>query len=44
MQYDLNKDIEHLQTWIKVVNVGLVPALLCVLAVAMWSWRRQRRA
>lgn len=44
VQYSLNKDIEHLQTWIKVVNIGLVPALLCVLAVVTWSWRRQRRA
>jgi ABC-type uncharacterized transport system involved in gliding motility auxiliary subunit len=44
VQYALGKDIDHLQTWIKVVNIALVPALLCVLAVALWGWRRQRRA
>jgi ABC-type uncharacterized transport system involved in gliding motility auxiliary subunit len=44
VQFSLNKDIEHLETWVKVVNIGLVPALLCLLAIATWSWRRQRRA
>jgi len=44
VQYELRKDIEGLQTWIKVVNIGLVPALLGVVAVGLASWRRGRRA
>ena len=44
VQYDLRKDIESLQTRIKVVNIGLVPALLAVVAVGLAGWRRRRRA
>jgi ABC-type uncharacterized transport system involved in gliding motility auxiliary subunit len=44
VRFELNQDIERVQTWIKVVDIGLVPALLCVLALGLWSWRRQRRA
>src|SRR5262249_18761044 len=44
VQYDLRRDIDHLETTIKVVNIGLVPAVLCVAALALLGWRRQRRA
>jgi ABC-type uncharacterized transport system involved in gliding motility auxiliary subunit len=44
VQYDLRKDIERLETWIKVVNIGLVPLLLGIVALALLGWRRQRRA
>jgi ABC-type uncharacterized transport system involved in gliding motility auxiliary subunit len=44
VQYDLRKDIEGLQTRVKVINIGLVPALLAVVAVGLAGWRRQRRA
>jgi len=44
VQHDLRRDIDHVETLIKVVNIGLVPALLCVAALALLGWRRQRRA
>jgi ABC-type uncharacterized transport system involved in gliding motility auxiliary subunit len=44
VQLNLNRDIDHVKTLIKVVNIGLVPALLCIAALVLLGWRRQRRA
>lgn len=44
VQYELRKDIEGVESWIKVVNIGVVPALLGLVAVGLASWRRGRRA
>ena len=40
----LNEDIERLGTTLKIINIVLVPLLFAVLALAVWLWRRRRRA
>ena len=42
VQRGLDKDIERLGTWLKVINIGLVPLLL-TLATLFALWRRRRR-
>ncbi len=43
VQHDLRKGIDDLETRIKFINIGLVPLLLGVVAVALGSWRSRRR-
>src|SRR5690606_12514426 len=38
----LDVDIERLGTWLKIINIGLVPALLAIGAVFLAVLRRQR--
>jgi ABC-type uncharacterized transport system involved in gliding motility auxiliary subunit len=40
----LNENIERLGTTLKIINIVLVPLLFAVLALAVWLWRRRRRA
>lgn len=42
VQRDLDRNIERLGTWLKVINIGLVPLLLTVIALAA-LFRRKRR-
>ena len=42
MQRGLDEDIENLGTWLKIINIGLVPLLL-TLAVLFVLWRRRQR-
>ena len=42
VQHALNKDIEALDTALKVLNIWAVPALLSVLVLVMALWRRVR--
>ena len=42
VQLDLNRSIDQLGTTLKVINIGLVPVLLTVLALAMVTLRRRR--
>ncbi len=44
MQYDLNRDISSLETWLRVLNIVLVPTLLAILAITLGLVRRRRRA
>ena len=37
-------DIEALGRTLKVINIALVPALLTLGVLALWLWRRRRRA
>jgi ABC-type uncharacterized transport system involved in gliding motility auxiliary subunit len=44
VQFELRRDITSLETWVKVINIALVPALLVVVAVVIGIMRRNRRA
>jgi gliding motility-associatede transport system auxiliary component len=43
VRHELNKDIENLGTKIKLVNIGLIPALVAVLAVGLSTYKANRR-
>jgi len=43
VQHDLRKGIDDLETRVKFINIGLVPLLLGVVAVALGTWRIRRR-
>jgi len=44
VQHNLRKDIEALDTWLKIINIWAVPAIICVIAVAVaWTKRRRHR-
>jgi ABC-type uncharacterized transport system involved in gliding motility auxiliary subunit len=43
VQRDLNKDISRLETWVKFINIGLIPILVGLFAVGMALMRRSRR-
>ena len=44
VQLELNREISSLQTWLRVVNIALVPAALAVLAIILALVQRARRA
>jgi ABC-type uncharacterized transport system involved in gliding motility auxiliary subunit len=44
VQLELRRDIEGLETWLRVVNIALVPALLTLLAIGLAVVRLRRRA
>jgi gliding motility-associatede transport system auxiliary component len=44
VQYDLNRDISSLETWLRILNIVAVPALLTVLAIVIALINRARRA
>lgn len=43
VRFQLNADIETLGTWLKVINIALVPALLTLGILLWWLIRRLRR-
>lgn len=43
VKHQLRKDIERLGTNLKWLNIALMPALVCVVAVALGAWRSQQR-
>jgi len=45
VQHGLDKDIERLGTWLKVINIGLVPLLLALITLGtIWHRRRKERS
>jgi ABC-type uncharacterized transport system involved in gliding motility auxiliary subunit len=44
VQLELNRDISRLETELRVFNIILVPAVLCVIAIALGIVRNRRRA
>lgn len=42
VQYQLRRDIERLQDWIRFINIGLVPLIIALAATGAWLWRRRR--
>jgi len=43
VQSDLRADIDRLETWVKFVNIGLVPLLIGFGALLIGGWRMRRR-
>jgi hypothetical protein len=43
VQLNLRKDIESLETRLKLINTAMVPALLCVFALGLGGYRAVRR-
>jgi ABC-type uncharacterized transport system involved in gliding motility auxiliary subunit len=44
VQLELRRDIEGLETWLRLVNIALVPALLTLFAIGLAVVRARRRA
>jgi len=44
VQLELRRDIETLETWLRVLNIALVPVMLTVFAVGIGILRNRRRA
>jgi ABC-type uncharacterized transport system involved in gliding motility auxiliary subunit len=44
VQLELRRDIERLETRLRLVNIALVPAMLTVFAIGLGLWRARRRA
>jgi len=42
-QRGLNVDIEHLSTWLKILNIGLMPLLVAIAGFLVLAARRRRR-
>ena len=42
VQFELNRNISHLENWLRVFNIVLVPALLTILAIVLGLVRRRR--
>ena len=42
VQHDLGRNIEQLGTWLKAINIGLIPLLLAIFAVAASLFRHRR--
>ncbi len=43
VQFDLRRDIQSLETRVRAINIGLIPVLIGVFAIALGWWRLHRR-
>ena len=44
MQRQLRENVEHLSTWVKIINIWAVPVLIALIALGVAVWRRLRIA
>jgi hypothetical protein len=44
VQLELRRDIDRLETWLRIADIVAVPALLTVLAILLGIARNRRRA
>ena len=44
VQLELRQDIETLETWLRIVNIALVPVMLTLFALGIGVLRSRRRA
>jgi len=42
VRYELRRDVDNLKTWVTVANVGIVPAIIAILAIGVALWRPKR--
>ena len=42
VQHALRSDIDRLDAWLKVINIGAIPLLICLIALALAATRRMR--
>ena len=43
VQHNLRKDIERLGSWVKFINIALMPILLCIVGVGFGIYRRKKQ-
>jgi ABC-type uncharacterized transport system involved in gliding motility auxiliary subunit len=43
VQFELRRDIQALETWIRALNIGAIPAAIGVFAIGLGAWRLRRR-
>lgn len=44
VQYNLNRNVEQLTTWIKFANIGLMPVVIAIFAIGLGMARQRRRS
>jgi hypothetical protein len=44
VQLDLRRDIEGMETWLRIINIAAVPLLLTLFAIGLGVARSRRRA
>ena len=42
VQFQLKRDIQRLQAWIRFANIGFVPLMIALVALGTWLWNRKR--
>jgi len=42
VQFQLRRDIEQLQDWIRFINIGFVPIIIALFALGTWFWNRRK--
>jgi len=43
VQFELRRDIERLEVWIKFINIGMIPLVFAVMGVGVWTVARKKK-